>query len=121
MLENDERWPLDAVLELAAPLGLPVVFDAFHHQLAPSLEHLDVRDATLAAAETRHPEDGRPQVHFSTQQPGKRIGAHARTIDLDALAGFVAAVGDLPLDCILEVKDKEQSVLRARDRLRSPA
>jgi UV damage endonuclease UvdE len=28
VLENDERWPLDRVLELAAPLGLPVVFDA---------------------------------------------------------------------------------------------
>jgi UV DNA damage endonuclease len=120
VLENDERWPLDAVFELAAPLGLPVVFDAFHHQLAPSPEHHDVREATLAAAETWRPADGRPEVHFSTQDSAKRMGAHAQTVDLDALAGFVAAVGDLPLDCILEVKDKEQSVLRARDRLRSP-
>jgi len=71
----------------------------------------------LAAAETWRPEDGRQEVHFSTQQPGKRPGAHAETLDLDAFEAFAEAVGDLPLDCVLEVKDKEQSVLRARERL----
>ena len=61
--------------------------------------------------------DGRQEVHFSTQEPGKRPGAHAQTIDLDAFAAFAGEVGDLPLDCVLEVKDKEQSVLRARELL----
>ena len=117
VLENDERWPLERVLELAAPLGLPVVFDAFHHELAPSLESLGVRGAVLAAGETWRAGDGRQEVHFSTQQPGKRPGAHAETIDLDAFTAFADAVRDLPLDCVLEVKDKEQSVLRARERL----
>jgi UV DNA damage endonuclease len=121
VLENDERWSLEAVLELAAPLRLPVVFDAFHHQLAPSLDDLDVRAATLVAAETWLPFDGRQEVHFSTQDPVKRPGAHAPTLDLDAFAHFAEAVGDLPLDCVLEVKDKEQSVLRARELLRVPA
>jgi UV DNA damage endonuclease len=116
-LENDERWPLDAVLELAGTLGLPVVFDAFHHELAPSTEDWSVRDATLLAAATWGAADGRQEVHFSTQEPGKRPGAHAETIDGDAFLAFAAAVGDLALDCILEVKDKEQSVLRARERL----
>jgi UV DNA damage endonuclease len=115
VVENDERWPLDAVLELAEPLGLPVVFDAFHHELAPSREDLDVRAATLAAAGTWRPADGRQEVHFSTQEIGKRPGAHAQTVDLEAFARFVAAVGVLPLDCVLELKDKEQSVLRARE------
>jgi UV DNA damage endonuclease len=114
VLENDERWPLAEVLELAEQLGVPVVFDAFHHELTPSLEGLDVRDVVLAAARTWLARDGRQEVHFSTQGLGKRSGAHAQTIDLDALARFVSEVGDLALDCILEVKDKEQSVLRAR-------
>ncbi len=114
VLENDERWPLDRVLPLAAELGTPVVFDAFHHELAPSAEDLAVRDAVLAAAETWRPDDGRQEVHFSTQEPGKRPGAHAESLDLHAFEAFVEAVGDLPLDCVLEVKDKEQSVLRAR-------
>jgi UV DNA damage endonuclease len=115
VLEHDERWPLADVLALAGPLGAPVVFDAFHHELAPSLPELDVRGAVLMAAKTWRTVDGRQEVHFSTQQPGKRPGAHAEHLDLAAFAAFAEAVGDLPLDCVLEVKDKEQSLLRARE------
>ena len=117
-LENDERWPLDTTLALAERLRVPVVFDVFHHELAPSLEPLGLRELVLRAHETWRRCDGRQEVHFSTQQPGKRPGAHAETVDLDAFDRFADEVGDLPLDCILEVKDKEQSVLRARSRLR---
>ena len=113
VLENDERWPLDAVFALAKRLELPVVFDAFHHLLAPSLG-LGVRELVLAAGETWGRADGRQEVHFSTQEPGKRRGAHAKTLDLAAFARFADEVGDLPLDCILEVKDKERSTLGAQ-------
>jgi UV DNA damage endonuclease len=119
VLEHDERWTLEQVLELAEPLALPVVFDAFHHQLAPSFDGLGVRAATLLAAETWRSRDGRQEVHFSTQQPGKRPGAHAASLDVDAFVSFAGAVGDLPLDCVLEVKDKEQSLLRARAAIRT--
>lgn len=36
-------------------------------------------------------------------------------IDLADLARFVKEVGDLPLDCLVEVKDKQRSVLRAQE------
>lgn len=114
VVENDERWPLDEVLTLAERLGLPVVFDAFHHVLAPSLAEMDVRTVVLRAGATWRPGDGRQEVHFSTQAPGKRPGAHAESVDADAFRRFVDAVGDLPLDCVLEVKDKEQSALHAQ-------
>ena len=52
VLENDERWPLDTTLVWAERLELPVVFDAFHHELAPSMERLTVRELVLRAAET---------------------------------------------------------------------
>lgn len=120
VLENDERWPLDTTLALAERLRLPVVFDVFHHRLAPSLEALPVRELVLRAGETWSRRDGRQEVHFSTQEPGKRPGAHAATLDLDAFGRFAAEVGDLPLDCVLEVKDKERSVLRARALLARP-
>jgi UV DNA damage endonuclease len=113
VVENDERWPLDAVLPLAERLRLPVVFDAFHHELAPSFEELGTRDTVLRAGATWPVEAGRQEVHFSTQAAGKRPGAHAQSLDEEAFGRFVDAVGDLPLDCILEVKDKERSVLRA--------
>ena len=118
VLENDERWPLESVLRLAERLRLPVVFDVFHHQLAPSFSSLGVRELVLRAGETWRHGDGRQEVHFSTQEPGKRPGAHAETIDLPAFARFVEEVGGLPLDCVLEVKDKERSVLHAQELLR---
>jgi UV DNA damage endonuclease len=117
VVENDERWPLDAVLELAEPLGLPVVFDVFHHELAPSFPGETTREVVVRAAATWVAGNGRQEVHFATQEPGKRPGAHALSVDLDAFAAFAEEVGDLPLDCIVEVKDKEQSVLRARELL----
>jgi UV DNA damage endonuclease len=123
VLENDERWPLADVLPLAERLGVPVVFDVFHHEIRPSFPELDVREVVELAAGTWGGEDGRQEVHFSTQQPGKRPGAHSETIDLDAFTRFADAVGDLELDCVIEVKDKERSALRAQALLaeRAPA
>jgi UV DNA damage endonuclease len=109
VVENDERWSLADVL----PLGRPVVFDVFHHGLKPSLSELDVRGAVLTAAETWSPRDGRQEIHFSTQDPDKRPGAHSETLDVPAFTELVEAVGDLELDCVLEVKDKERSALLA--------
>jgi UV DNA damage endonuclease len=114
VLENDERQPPSDVLPLAKRLGVPVVFDVFHHRLAPSFDGLSLRELVQLAGESWSEVDGRQKIHFSTQAPGKRPGAHADTIDPDAFRELVAEVGDLPLDCMLEVKDKEQSVIRVR-------
>jgi UV DNA damage endonuclease len=114
VVENDERWPLRDVLDLAERASLPVVLDVFHHELAPSFPGLTARDLVERAAQTWRRDDGRQEIHFSTQAEGRRPGAHAETVDLDAFALFARDVGDLPLDCVLEVKDKERSVLRAR-------
>jgi UV DNA damage endonuclease len=113
VLENDERWPLEQVLELSGRIGAPVVFDLFHHQLSPSFYGSAARELVLKAGATWFEPDGRQKVHFSTQAPGKRRGAHADQIDLPAFAAFVDQVGDLPLDCMVEVKDKERSIQRA--------
>jgi UV DNA damage endonuclease len=117
-IENDERWPVEDVLALAESLALPVVFDVFHHLLAPSLEEMSVREVVARVGATWGVGDGRQEVHFSTQEPGKRPGAHAATLDAAAFLAFAAEVADLPLDCVLEVKDKERSALRAQELLR---
>lgn len=119
VIENDERWTLAKVLAACEPLGVPVVFDAFHHELAPSLDGSGFRHPVLRASETWRAWDGRQEVHFSTQAPGRRPGAHAESLDDSAFSAFVDEVGDLPLDCVLEVKDKEQSTLRALGLLRA--
>jgi UV DNA damage endonuclease len=118
VLENDERWPLELVLELADRLDVPVVLDVFHHELAPSLPGLGTRELAVSCSRTWRTGDGRQEVHFSTQAKGRRPGAHAETLDEAAFAAFAREVGDLPLDCIVEVKDKERSALRAQALLR---
>jgi UV DNA damage endonuclease len=110
-LENDERWSLAQVLPVAEAVGAPVVFDAFHHGLAPSFPGTPPHRLVERLATAWR---GRQEIHFSTQDPSRRPGAHAPTLDLEAFARFHEAVGDLDVDCVLEVKDKEQSVLRAR-------
>jgi UV DNA damage endonuclease len=114
VLENDERWSFADVLPVAGELNVPVVFDAFHHEVNESLPKLGVRELVELAGETWREADGRQEVHFSTQAPGRRAGAHADTLDLRRFRRFAEQLDDLPLDCVLEVKDKEQSLLRAR-------
>jgi UV DNA damage endonuclease len=113
-LENDERWSFAETLPIAEGLGVPVVFDAFHHELNPSLPGVPTRELVARAGESWR---GPQEVHFSTQDAAKRPGAHAPTLDLDAFARFAEALDGVDVDCVLEVKDKEQSLLRARERL----
>lgn len=113
VLENDERsYTLEDALWAAERTGCPVIFDAFHHRWNPSLPDLDLRGLVLAAGNTWSPADGRQKMHYSDPWPGKPPGAHSFTVDADAFAQFYAQVQDLDLDVMLEVKDKEQSVLR---------
>ena len=44
---------------------------------------------------------GTRRVHFSTQAPDRRPGAHSQTVDVDAFARFADEVDDLELDCIV--------------------
>jgi UV DNA damage endonuclease len=113
-LENDERWSFAETLPVAEQLGVPVVLDVFHHELNPSFAGTPVRELAERAGETWR---GPQEVHFSTQDGEKRPGAHAQTLDPEAFARFAESVAGLELDCVLEVKDKELSLLKARERL----
>jgi UV DNA damage endonuclease len=118
VFENDERWTLEETLAFARSVGPPVVFDVFHHELNPSFAGVSTRDLVLLVRETWN---GPQEVHFSTQEPGKRPGAHSATLDAKAFVRYAEEIGDLDVDCILEVKDKEQSVLRAQALAATPA
>ena len=118
VLENDERWPLDRVLELAGPLGR-----SRRLRRVPSLARAVVRRRRRPGRRPRRRRDVARRataVRRCTSRRRSPASGRARThetIDLDAFAAFASEVGDLPLDCVLEVKDKEQSVLRARELL----
>ncbi len=113
VLENDERsYTLQDALGVSRQTGCPVVFDVFHHRYNPSLEGLGTRALVETAAQTWSAADGRQKMHYSDPWPGKPAGSHSFSVDVEAFGAFYEQVRGLELDVMLEVKDKEQSVLK---------
>lgn len=112
VVENDDRlFPLADCLEIHRRTGLPVLLDVFHHAVLNRGETL--REALGAAAATWGPADGPPIVDYSSQEPGRRPGTHAQTLDPADFTRFLDAARPLDPDVMLEIKDKESSALAA--------
>lgn len=112
VVENDERsYPLADCLQVSAKTGIPVLFDAFHHQILNRGE--TVAEALRLAAQTWNVEDGPPMVDYSQPSPGKSRGSHATSIDIRQFRRFLSETSPLDFDIMLEIKDKEKSALRA--------
>lgn len=110
-IENDERlFSLADNLRIHTDTGVPLVFDTFHHELFNHGESL--REA-LDLVQPTWEGHGPAMVDYSSQAPSKAPGAHARSIDLDHFATVYPALMGRGLDVMLEIKDKEQSVVRA--------
>jgi UV DNA damage endonuclease len=113
VLENDEKsYSVKEALIAAEALHVPVVFDVFHHRWNPAFQNLPLRRIVRMVRATWRAVDGRPKLHYSEQWPGKPPGAHAATVDVEAFQRLYDVIADLDLDLMLEVKDKEQSVLK---------
>src|SRR5665647_385593 len=54
-----------------------------------------------------------PMVDYSSQQPKKRAGAHAESIDPEDFVVFLNSTIPFDMDIMLEIKDKEKSALLA--------
>jgi UV DNA damage endonuclease len=112
VIENDERlYSLRDCVGINFYCGIPVVFDAFHHQLYNNGE--GVAAALRACARTWEEEDGLPMVDYSSQQADKRQGAHAETIDVRHFKRFIEESKPFDFDLMLEIKDKEESAAKA--------
>jgi UV DNA damage endonuclease len=112
VVENDDmNYGLGDCLALHADTGIPVLFDVFHHQIRNNRE--GVTEAMELTAPTWASQDGIPMVDYGSQRPGARTGTHAETIDLDDFRRFLGATGAHDFDVMLEIKDKEESALKA--------
>jgi UV DNA damage endonuclease len=123
ILENDDTtYSLDDVLPLCERLGIPLVFDYFHHQCLHSgddyreglTEKLDRVVATWG---------GRvPKFHLSSARPDGPATAHADYVRPEDLDEFIAVMdtvgGDGEYDIMLEAKAKERATLALADYLR---
>jgi UV DNA damage endonuclease len=112
VVENDERlYGLADCLRLHDETGIPVLFDVFHHAIFNRGE--TIPEAIDRASRTWKETDGLPLVDFSLQKPGARAGQHAQTIDVKAFLEFLEESRPFDLDIMLEIKDKEKSVIKA--------
>lgn len=124
-LENDERfYSIDRVVALGERLGLPVILDLLHHACRPGAwadlpcdELLRRVFATWSVAQSP------PKIHFSTQDPEKKPGAHGYWVDPGELEAFLtqSAAVATDFDILFEAKGKDLAVERVLPILRGDA
>jgi UV DNA damage endonuclease len=112
VIENDEKsYHVQDCLQIHERIGIPVLFDYFHHTLYNNQESLaQVFECCLA---TWKKKDGIPMMDYSSQKPNKPPGAHADHLDAEAFISFLRQTQPYDFDLMLEIKDKEGSALQA--------
>jgi len=112
-VENDDRtYSLQDCLQLHGETGMPIIFDNFHHECVNNGEPM--REAVEMAASTWQPErDGLLMMDYSSQAPNERKGKHVQSIQEQLFHDFLAETEGLDMDIMLEIKDKEESALKA--------
>jgi UV DNA damage endonuclease len=112
-LENDERiWTVGEIVGSARALGIPAILDNLHHALNPG--GLTLGEALDLALPTWEARGVRPKVHLSSQDPTKRPGAHAHSIEAEDWAAFLDALGGRETDVMVEAKGKELALQALR-------
>jgi UV DNA damage endonuclease len=111
-IENDDRsYSLADCLEVNKKCGIPVIFDSFHHECLNNGESL--QEALEKANKTWKKGDGDLMVDYSSQKPKARSGSHVDTLDEKHFKKFLDKARALDPDIMLEIKDKEKSVINA--------
>ena len=119
-LENDDRtFHAEEVLGLCERLGIPMIFDFWHHKLNPSSKTWDEGLAALLPRIVATWGERVPKFHLSS---ARGLGtAHADLIELEDfrqvehfLSGFG---GNRPYDLMLEAKLKEVALLRLEEEI----
>ena len=108
-LENDERiWTVSEVADTAHALGIPAITDTLHHSLNPG--GISLREALDLSLPTWEVRTARPKLHLSSQDPEKRPGAHAYSIETPDWETLLAALDGREADVMVEAKGKEQAL-----------
>ena len=109
-LENDERiWTVAEISQTARALGIPAIVDNLHHRLNPG--GLTLGEALDLALPTWEARGVRPKIHLSSQDPSKRPGAHAYTVESGDWEAVVEALDGRQTDVMVEAKGKEIAAL----------
>lgn len=112
VIENDDRiFSAADCLAVSRAAGIPVVLDTFHHECLNNGESLPY--VLASTGKTWRKIDGPPIVDYSSQNPAKRPGAHAETLDPGHFRKTLKHMRGINADVMIEIKDKEASALKA--------
>jgi UV DNA damage endonuclease len=110
-IENDERiWTVAETVKVALSLGVPAIVDTLHHVLNPA--GLTLVEALNLALPTWEARGVRPKLHLSSQDPEKRPGAHAYSVDPRDWHALLCALEGRETDVMVEAKGKEHALVR---------
>lgn len=121
VLEHDDRlFHVNDVLQLANQCQIPIIFDNLHNEILP-FENSDKNEMEwlMKCRSTWTKKDGVQKIHYANQAYGKRVGAHSNTIDDTRFFSFLRALPIKDIDIMLEVKDKNTSVERILEKMKS--
>jgi UV DNA damage endonuclease len=112
VIENDDKsYNIHECLLINHETGIPVIFDNYHHICNPTqksfVEEFD------RVKNTWNNVDGLPIVHYSSEHPVKGKPSHADTINISVFSKFLEKTKRYNFDIMLEIKDKEESVIKA--------
>jgi UV DNA damage endonuclease len=112
VIENDERlYSINDCLKINEKIGIPVLFDAFHHLLNNYNE--TINQVLISVSQTWKEEDGIPMIDYSIQHEKNKQGKHGITLDLKNFMKFLKETKSFDFDIMLEIKDKDKSALKA--------
>ncbi|MDV3427047.1 MAG: hypothetical protein LIR50_07660, partial [Bacillota bacterium] len=110
-IENDDKsYTIEDVLMASDALSIPAIFDNLHNEINPSL--IDLKNILRLVNKTYREENGPMLLHYSQQDKDKKTGSHSSTIDSAVLYDYLKSIGAYDFDIILEVKDKDLSVIK---------
>lgn len=108
VIENDEKiFNIDNILQVSMPLGIPAIFDYFHHTINPTDQSLE--NIMGKVSSTWKESDGPVKIHYSEQSPFKKKGSHSEFIEIEKFLSFYNKIKDFKPDIMLETKDKDIS------------
>ena len=114
IIENDDKsYTVEDVLSLSKEVHIPVVFDTLHHTLNPPQNNqLSLFEWIKICQETWKSQDGKQKIHYSQTGTNFKNGAHSSSIQAKQFIQFYQQLIDKDIDIMLEVKDKNLSVIK---------
>jgi UV DNA damage endonuclease len=111
IIENDDKsYSIKDCLQIHKETKIPICFDIFHHQCLNNNETLN--QCFNQIKKTWEKSDGSPILHYSEQKTNGKKGSHSQTISPSKFNKTISQIKSKNFNIMLEVKDKEQSVLK---------